>query len=439
MELISTRDASRVVSFRQAVLDCIPPDGGLYVPAKEEDLRRWIMYMDGNTSFSSIAGTLTSALLKEEFSPVVCERIAGKAFAGYSPEIRQLDDQMFVLELHTGPTGCHKDFGFMWLASALEHLLIMENRTATVMAAVDSITGRSLAAAVAGKERLRLVLVYPKGAARGLDPASFLRNGGNICPVEIDGKLSAAEDLVRGVYGDRSLVEKHNLTLANTMNIGRLLPQVFFYMYAFTRIRKKIQGDIFYSVPSGNYGNLVAGLYAWKFSLPVNGFVTDATSGLSCDARGNCLFMDSLVPLRDRGPADPAVPSNLERLEQIFELNPLLLRGLVYPSEVARKLVPDLMLDAYRKYGVFIDSDTAMAYGAIATAGERIDFDEGSVILVSKDHPAFEANRIKRACGVPVRIPDILDGFDEPVSGVLSIPAEAARLRSILDEIAFSD
>ena len=313
----------------------------------------------------------------------------------------------------------------------------MENTTATVMAAVDSITGRSLAAAVAGKERLRLVLVYPKGAVRGLDPATFASNGGNICPVEIEGKLSAAEDLVRGVYGDRSLVEKHNLTLANTMNIGRLLPQVFFYMYAFTRIRKKIQGDIFYSVPSGNYGNLVAGLYAWKFSLPVNGFVTDATSGLSCDARGNCLFMDSLVPLKDRGPADPAAPSNLERLEQIFELNPLLLRGLVYPSGVDRKLVPDLMLDAYRKYGVFIDSDTAMAYGAITAAGERIDFDEGSVILVSKDHPAFEANRVKRACGVPVKIPEILDGFDDPVAAVSSIPPEAARLREILDEFAF--
>lgn len=438
MELISTRDASRVVSFRQAVLDCIPPDGGLYVPAKEEDLRRWIMYMDGNTSFASIAGTLTSALLKEEFSPVVCERIAGKAFTGYSPEIRQLDERMFLLELHTGPTGCHKDFGFMWLASALEHLLIMENRTAIVMAAVDSITGRSLAAAVAGKERLRLVLVYPKGAARGLDPATFIQNGGNICPVEIDGKLSAAEDLVRGVYGDRSLVEKHNLTLANTMNIGRLLPQVFFYMYAFTRIRKKIQGDIFYSVPSGNYGNLVAGLYAWKFSLPVNGFVTDATSGLSCDARGNCLFMDSLVPLKNRGPADPAVPSNLERLEQIFELNPLLLRGLVYPSEVNRNMVPDLMLDAFRKYGIFIDSDTAMAYGAITAAGERIDFDEGSVILVSKDHPAFEANRVRRACGIPVKIPEILDGFDNPVSEISSIPAEASRLRGVLDQFAFS-
>lgn len=415
MELISTRDASRVVSFTKAVLDCIPPDGGLYVPAKEEDLRRWIMYMDENTSFSSIAGTLTSALLQEEFSPVVCERIAGSAFSGYSPMLRQLDDRVFSLELYTGPTGCHKDYGFLWYASALEHLLIMENKKATVMAAVDSITGRSLATAVAGKKRLNLVLVYPKGGSWALDPETFVWNGGNIWPVEVDGELSDAEELVRSVYGDRDLVEKYNLTLANTMNIGRLLPQVFFYMFAFTRIRKKIQGDIFYAVPSGNYGNLVAGLYAWKFSLPVNGFITDSTPNLSCDVRGDCLFMDSLVPLSERSSANPAIPSNLERLEQIFALNPRMLRGLVFPAEVPHSRIPDLMLDAYRKYGIFLGSDAALAYGAIGKSGDRLDSDEGSVILVSKDHPAFEADYIKKACGAAPLIPAFLDQKREKI------------------------
>ncbi len=435
MELISTRDPTRIVSFHQAVLDCIPPDGGLYVPAKEEDLRRWIMFMEENTSFASIAGTLTSALLKEEFSPVVCERIAGKAFTGRSPEIRQLDDHVFSLELHTGPTGCHKDFGFLWFASALEHMLVMDNTTATVMAAVDDITGRSLAAAVSGKEWLRLVLVYPKGRVRGLNPDAFVWNGGNIWPVEIDGTLSEAEDLVRSVYSDRSLVEKYNLTLANTMNIGRLLPQVFFYMFAFTRMRKKIQGDIFYAVPAGNYGNLVAGLYAWKFSLPVNGFITNTTSGLSCDARGNCLFMDALVPLKERGPADPAAPSNLERLEQVFELNPRMLRGLVYPMDVSSKLIPDLMLDVYRKYGIFVDSDTALAWGAITAAGDRIDYDEASVVLVSKDHPAFEAGTIKRACAQALKIPAFMEEFDRPVPGLKTIPVDVKQLRTVLGKM----
>lgn len=436
MELISTRDSSRIVSFREAVLDCIPKDGGLYVPAREEDLRPWIMYMDETTSFASIAGTLTSALLREEFSPVVCERIAAAAFAGFSPELRQLDDKFFSLELFHGPTGCHKDFGFLWFASALEHLLVMEDRHAVVLAATTGVTGRSLAAAFAGKKRLKLVLVYPRGTLAGLDENYLARNGGNILPVELEGDLSTALNLVRSVYSDPALVLRYGLTLANTMNIGRLLPQVFFYMYAFTRLRKKARGDIFYAVPSGNYGNLVAGLYAWKFSLPVNGFITDATAALSCDPTGQCLCTDSIVPLGERGAADPASPSNIERLEQVFAVNPMILRGLVFPADVARASVPELMYSFFRKYGVMLDSATALAYGAIDSVRDRINSDEGTAVLVSKDHPAFESDLLRKACGSAPPIPDILRTAHDPVSGAKTIKPDRRELVKILEEFS---
>ncbi len=436
MELVSTRDTSRIVSFRNAVLDCIPPDGGLYVPAREEDLRPWIMYMDETTSFASIAGTLTSALLREELSPVVCERIAATAFSGMNPELHQLDDRLFSLELYHGPTGCHKDFGFSWFASALEHLLIMDDREAVVLAATGGVTGRSLAAAFAGKKRLKLVLAYARGTLAGLDQECLAWNGGNIWPVEIDGDLATAQNLVRFMYSDPELVRRYGLTLANTMNIGRLLPQVFFYMYAFTRIRRQVRGDIFYAVPSGNFGNLVAGLYAWKFSLPVNGFITDATPSLSCDASGRCLCMDSVVPLGKRGPADPASPSNLERLEQVFAVNPMILRGLVFPAEIPPGDVPGHMFSFYKKYGKTVDSAAASAYGAIYAATERVNADDGTAILVSKDHPAFEADKIRMACGVAPGLPPSLARAKDAVPGAMRISAERAALEAILERVA---
>jgi len=436
MELVSTRNSDRIVSFRNAVLDCMPHDGGLYVPAKEEDLRPWIMYMDETTKFSSIAGTLTSALLKEEFSPVVSERIAGSAFASYSPELRQLDERLFSLELFHGPTGCHKDFGLLWLASALEHILTMEDRTATVLAATDGITGRSIAHAFAGRKRLKLLLAYEKGTLTGLDPSMLAWNGGNVWPVEIDGSLSDAENLVRQLYAKRDLVSRYGLTLANTVNIGRLLPQVFFYMYAFTRLRKKVRGDIFYAVPSGNYGNLVAGLYAWKFSLPVNGFITDSTPSLSCDATGRCLCIDSSVPLQRRGPADAASPSNIERLEQVFEVNSLMLRGLVFPAEVKTTAISEHMSAFWKKYGIMLDTATATAYGAIGSIQERINSDEGSVVLVSKDHPAFEAEKLRIACGEAPPIPDFMKDIGAPVPGALRIAPDSKLLEKILRDFA---
>lgn len=436
MELISTRNGTNRVSFRNAVLDCIPPDGGLYVPAKEEDLRPWVMYMDEATSFSSIAGTLTSALLKEEFSPVVSERIAAAAFSDFSPRLTQIDDRFFSLELYHGPTGSHKDFGLMWLASALEHILTMEDKTATVLAATAGVTGRSMAAAFAGKKRLKTILVYAKGTAHGLDPASLAKNGGNIWPVEIDGSLADAQNLVRGIYADRALVSKYGLTLANTMNIGRLLPQVFFYMFAFTRIRKRVRGDIFYAVPSGNFGNLVAGLYAWKFSLPVNGFITDASPSLSCDVSGRCYCLDSIVPLAERGIADPASPSNIERLEQVFAVSPAMLRGLVFPADVDRAKVGEYMMGAYKKHGLVLDSAAALAYASIESVQDRLESDEGSVVLLSKDHPSFEAEAIRKACGIGVTAPELGGVSTEPVQGLTRQPAEKGVLERILADFA---
>jgi len=436
MELVSSRNNNRIVSFRNAVLDCMPADGGLYVPAREEDLRPWIMYMDETTSFSSIAGTLTSALLKAEFSPVVSERIAAKAFSGFSPELRQLDDRLFSLELFHGPTGCHKDFGLLWLASALEHILTMEDRKAIVLAATAGITGRSMAAAFAGKKCLKMILVYPKGTLTGIAPECLAWNGGNIWPVEIDGTLADAQNLVRSVYSDRDLVSRYGLTLANTMNIGRLLPQVFFYMYAFTRLRKKVRGDIFYAVPSGNYGNLVAGLYAWKFSLPVNGFITDATPALFCDSAGRCQCLDSTVPLAMRGSTDPARPSNIERLEQVFAVNSLMLSGLVFPADVKAESIPSIMLSSWKRYGIMLDTAAASALGAVSSFSDRVNSDEGTVVLVSKDHPAFEAEKLRAACGEAPVIPAFMQSSRNPVAGVQCIPRDKAVLEQILREFS---
>ena len=436
MELVSTRNNNRSVSFHNAVLDCMPADGGLYVPASEEDLRPWIMYMDEKTSFSSIAGTLTSALLKSELSPVISERIAAAAFSGYSPTLRQLDEHMYALELFHGPTGCHKDFGFLWLASALEHILTIEDRRAIVLAATGGMTGRSMAAAFSGKKRLTTVLVYPKGTLAGLDPECLSWNGGNIHPVEIEGSLADAQALVRCVYAERELVQRHGLTLANTINIGRILPQTFFYMYAFTRLRKKVRGDIFYAVPSGNYGNLVAGLYAWKFSLPVNGFITDATPALFCDAAGRCSCLNSVVPLDRRGPADPAEPSNIERLEQVFAVNALMLSGLVFPAEVKKESVPDTIREAWKRFGVMLDTASATALSAVSAFADRVNSDEGTVVLVSKDHPAFERELIGAICGSSPEIPEVMKSAKNPVSGASVIANDRDALVRILRDFS---
>ena len=436
MKLVSTRSSTNAVSFKHAIFDCMPADGGLYVPYSEHDLRSWILHMNEQTAFSTIAGSLTAALLKEEISPVISERIAASAFQDYSPRLRQLDDRLFLLELFHGPTGNHRDFGFLWLASALEHLLTIDEKHAIVIAPSTGAGGRSMAAAFGNKKHLKLIIVYPKGYAKGLKPEHLFQNGGSVYPVEIEGDTTAVENLIRSVYQERQLVKDYNLTLANTVNIGRIIPQVFFYMFAFTRIKTRTAGEIFYAVPSGNYGNLAAGLYAWKFCLPVNGFITDATDALNCDKNGSCRCVNSSVPLLKRGPADPAVPSSIERLEQIFTLSPGVMKSIIFPAWVSDTEAETLISDSYRRYGIMFDTATAHAYAATQRKNIFQRQSGESLVLVSKDHPAFESEILTRICGESPIIPEYLRGIDTHLPNVPLINGTKEELIKILNTVS---
>lgn len=436
MKLVSTRNSNHVVSFKQAIFDCMPADGGLYVPYSEHDLRSWILHMHEQTSFSAIAGSLTAALLKEEMSPVISEHIAAEAFHSYSPRLRQLDDRLFLLELFHGPTGNHRDFGFLWLASALENMLTIDEKKAVVIAPSTGAGGRSMAAAFGDKKHLKLIILYPKGCAKGLNTEHLIQNGGSVYPVEVDGDSAAVENIIRTVYQDRTLVETYNLTLANTVNIGRILPQAFFYMFAFTRIKNRTAGEIFYAVPSGNYGNLAAGLYAWKFCLPVTGFITDATDALTCDDTGRCYCLNSRIPLADRGPADPAVPSNIERLEQTFAVSPAIMKSIIFPAPVSNTEAETLIRESYKHYGIMFDMATAQAYAAAQARNILRRHGSESLVLVSKDHPAFESASLNRICGEAPIIPEYLHDIDVPIPHIPCITGARKELIPILNLVS---
>lgn len=398
MRFVSTRNAENNVSFKQAVLDPMPADGGLYVPSDSEDLRRWILYADENTSFSSLSGALTSALINTEFSPLICERIASLAFP-FSPVVKKLDDHLYILELYHGPTGTFKDFGVSYLTNALETILCYDDEKAILLDASTGELGACMARALKGKQLLKSILLYPKGKIRGLEESDLVWNGGNIYPIEIDGSEEDCHNIIRKIFSDRELVKKYHLTVANTANIGRLLPQSFFYTFAFSRLKKYVSGDIYYAFSCGNYGNLVSALYGWKLSLPVNGFVLPADNNLKCDVYGKAQVIDSFVPLEKRRPADPASPSNLERLEQIFQANSLMLKSFVFPAEVSKTQVDDACKELFMKYNIYADWETSAAYAASKKRASDILDDEGCLVLLARESPAIKKDFIMHNLG----------------------------------------
>ncbi len=405
MKFTSTRDNSKSVNFEKAVLDCMSEDGGLYIPKNFADLRKWLLYTDEKTTFQSIAGSLTSACINDEFSPIICETIATKAFP-FEPKVRRLGNNLFTLELYHTPTGSHKDFGISYLVNCLETILIMKGKTAVFLDATVGELGASLARAIRGKKHLKAVLLYPRGFVRGLSEEDFVWNGGNVLPIEVDGSEHTCHDIVREIFDNHSIVERHNLTVANTANIGRLMSQVFFYPYAFSKIKTQVSGDIFYAMPCGNYSNLVAGLYSWRLSLPLSGFICPTTDEIKVDFNGNCEIMDSIVNLKNRRKADPASPSNLERLEEIFSTDSLMMKHFIYPSEVSNAQIDEACRILFKEYNVYADKSTSRAFAAALERKNMIAEDDASVVLVMRDHPALKSEYIRHTLGEAPEMPE---------------------------------
>lgn len=437
MNFTSTRNQNLSVKFSQAVRECIPEDGGVFVPSDIEDLRRWIYYIDDKTSFSSIAGAMTSAFMSDEFSPIICEKIATDAFP-FEPVIKQLDDKLFIMELHNGYTGYHRDYGVAYLCSFFEAILTLQGGNALFLDFTNGGLGAVLARTLRGKKHVKAVLCYKKGTVRGLEDDDLFWNGGNIYPVEMEGSEEAIKTEITKIFSDKAFVRQHSLTVANTTNVGRLFAQVFFFPYSFARIKNKICGDLYYALDSGNYGTLTAGLFSWRFALPVNGFIVPASNSLVCDPLGHPVFMDAMVDFSKRNAVNPVHPNNLERLEFFFGANNAMLKNFIYPASVDEGRTEAAAKELYIKYGVYGDESTARAYAAVKEQGEQIFDEDGSVVLFSLSHPSIHSDFSRHVIG---EAPDFT-----PTIGYSLIPNElkqpyissAEELRKIVELVSKS-
>ena len=430
MQFTSTRNSNLKVSFSQAVRDCIPDDGGVFVPSSIEDMRRWIYYIDETTSFASIAGSLTSALMHEEFSPIICETIATAAFP-VEPVVKQLDGSLFMTEMYHGFTGCHRDYGVSYLVSYLETTLQLKGGKAVFLDFTHGGLGALLSKILKGKKNIKAVLVYQKGTVRGLDEESLVWNGGNIYPVEMEGSEAEIKAAISEVFADREFVQTNGLTVANTTNVCRLLGQIFFFPYSFAQVKKKFNGEFYYAMGAGNYGSLMAGLYSWRFALPVNGFYVPSTTALARSANGSPVVLDSLVDLKVRGETNPAIPANLERLESFFGKNEMMMRNFIYPCDVSEEQRDAAAKELYMKYGIFADKETASAYAVVKENCSEVFDEDGAFILTVYNHPSLSSDYCRHVIGEAPEMPDEIKASFVPVQLRRPVIASVEELKKI--------
>jgi threonine synthase len=372
------------------------------------DMRQFFLYMDDDTTYPELVSTVAPVLLQGELNPFSASRVAESAFA-FEPELKQLDEQFSVLNLYNGPSGVFKDFGVAFLAAVLEELL-KNNDQAMILSASRGDTGVNLADAFYKRRGLISVMLYPSGPIQGLDPATFVPRGGNIIPIQIRGTFDDCQRLVNETINDRVFAERYNVTSANAINPGRLLPQTFYYLYAFIKLKKFLKGDLVFSVPSGNFGNLIAGLYAWKFGMPVNGFIAAMNAN---NAFGDFIQGKSFVPrplINTISPAmDISFPANYERFVSFYNEAPAVMRNMVYPASIDDETTLKAMELAWKKYGVLLDPHGAVAFAAAQKLAESPDFTGRlHTVILATGHPAKEAALIRKATGQIVPFPEKL-------------------------------
>ncbi len=316
MRYHSTNNPSHRVDLKEAVIRSLPPDNGLYMPDALPVLGP--EFWDGwrQLDFQETGMAVAQAFFGDDVPTAALREIVEGTLAFDAPVVT-LAPGDHILELFHGPTLAFKDFGARFMARLMAWLTRNDDRMLTVLVATSGDTGGAVASAFHQVEGTRVVILYPKGKVSGLQEKQLTALGGNITALEVDGSFDDCQAMVKSAFLDRDLSERLNLTSANSINLSRLVPQSFYYIHAARQLPEGVMPV--FVVPSGNFGNLTAGLLAMKLGLPIGHFV--AATNLN-DVVPDFLRTGVYQPRPSQqtisNAMDVGAPSNFVRMQALF-------------------------------------------------------------------------------------------------------------------------
>src|SRR5476651_656825 len=329
MKLYSTNDPSARVTFKEAVFNSMPQDKGLYMPVEIPKLPQdFIANLDKYTlpeiAFEVAKNILAGSIPEKDLKAIIDDAI------NFEAPILKLEEDVYVLELFHGPSLAFKDFGARFMSRVMSYFLRDGEKMLDVLVATSGDTGGAVALGFLGVSNTRVTILYPKGKVSDIQELQLTTNGQNIRAVEIDGTFDDCQALVKQAFTDKELNQKFRLTSANSINIARLIPQTFYYFNAYAQALKEDKKRIVFSVPSGNFGNIGAGLLAWKMGLPVEHFIAATNANDTVPQflnTGEYRPKPSVSTLSNA--MDVGDPSNWVRIADLFKGNMAQLKNLV--------------------------------------------------------------------------------------------------------------
>ena len=317
MRLFSTNSPNEFVDLKTAVLKGLPDDNGLYMPERISKLPNSFLENLRDYSFSDIAAVVTKHLFQGIIPDDVVERMTAAAINFPAPVV-SLTDRLHVLELFHGPSLAFKDFGARFMAQLMGYFNRTEEKELIILVATSGDTGGAVAAGFHNTPGIEVVILYPKDKVSLLQEKQLTTLGGNVRALRVDGTFDDCQSLVKSAFLDRELNQSLRLSSANSINISRLIPQSFYYFEAFKQIPDH-SSPISFCIPSGNFGNLTAGILAQKMGLPIKHFIAATNANDVVPAYLKTGEYQPRPSVRTLSNAmDVGAPSNFTRLNNLY-------------------------------------------------------------------------------------------------------------------------
>ena len=413
MKLYSTNNHDLNVDFPNAVFNSMPLDKGLYMPVNIPVLPAEFIANLANYSLPEIALTVASALLDGAIPADDLKKLIDDAINFDAPVV-PLKDNTNVLELFHGPSLAFKDFGARFMSRVMAYFLKDGEQLLDVLVATSGDTGGAVALGFLGVPNTRVTILYPKGKVSEIQELQLCTNGGNIHAIEVDGTFDDCQHLVKQAFADAELNSKLRLTSANSINISRLIPQTFYYFNAYAQLLRQGKKAVVFSVPSGNFGNIAAGLLAYKMGLPVKQFIAATNVNDTVPRYLATGVYETKPSIQTYANAmDVGAPSNWVRIMDLFNGDKAALQEVLQSFSYTDEQTLEGMKAIYAESAYIACPHTAIAWLALKDYQKENPQENAAGVFLSTAH----------ACKFP-------DVFPSEIRSEIEIPEQVQELSS---------
>ena len=431
MKYFSTNRQSPVIGFREAAIRGQAPDKGLYFPEHIPQVEAELISNIEKIEDEEIAYRVISPYVGESIPNDVLQRIV-KETINFPVPLVKVNENIYSLELFHGPTLAFKDVGARFMSRCLGYFVKDEDQKITVLVATSGDTGGAVANGFYGVDGVDVVILYPSGKVSSIQELQLTTLGKNISALEVNGRFDDCQQMVKQAFVDADLKKQMFLTSANSINVARWLPQQFYYFFAYQQWKKEQPNtDPVISVPSGNFGNICAGMLAHASGLPVKHFIA------ACNANDivptyleNGKYSPKQAVSTLSNAMDVGNPSNFVRILEIFEQEFDALKGKLSAYSITDEETKQTIGDVYRKYEYLLDPHGAVGYLALEKYLQGHKDEKG--FLLETAHPVKFPDAVEAIIGGRLEIPKSVNGLLSKTKQSIKIDSDFQQLKDFL-------